>query len=254
MRQTIPGANVDPAEVAKLSASAGAWWNAKGPFAPLHRINPVRLAYIREKALEHFARPADKRAPFSGLRLLDVGCGGGLVCEPMARLGFDVTGSDASEVNVGAARAHAEDLGLSIRYRLTGGAERPSEPPFDIVLGLVVIEHTNDPARFVAECAERLAPGGLLILSTLNRTWKSLALGKFAAEYLLRWLPPGSHDWRRFITPGELSALIADIGLDADGPVGVDYDLAAGRWRRSTDIDVNYMMAATKIAPSTDDR
>jgi 2-polyprenyl-6-hydroxyphenyl methylase/3-demethylubiquinone-9 3-methyltransferase len=242
-------ASVDPAEVEKFSASADEWWDAKGAFRPLHNLNPVRLAFIREQALAHFGRDSAVRAPFTGLRLLDIGCGGGLLCEPMARLGFSVTGADPSARNIEAARSHAADMGLAIDYRaaasedlVAGGAA------FDVILNMEVVEHAASPRAFIDDCVRLLAPGGLMILSTLNRTLKSLALAKIAAEYILRWTPAGSHDWRRFVTPDELRLMIEAAGCEVEGPFGVIFDLPAGRWSRSRNAGVNYMMTATKAA------
>ena len=185
---------------------AEAWWTPRGKFAPLHRINPVRLAFIRERALARFGRDGAARAPFSGLRLLDIGCGGGLLCEPMARLGFSVVGVDASERNIAVASAHATQRRLNIDYRATTAESLlvAREPPFDVILNMEVVEHVADPAAFLGDCARLLAPGGVMVLASLNRTLKALALAKFAAEYLLRWLPPETHDWRKFVRPDEI--------------------------------------------------
>jgi 2-polyprenyl-6-hydroxyphenyl methylase/3-demethylubiquinone-9 3-methyltransferase len=249
--------SIDPAEVARFSALAAEWWDPRGKFAPLHALNPVRLAFIREQALARFGRDATARRPFEGLRLLDIGCGGGLASEPMARLGFAVTAVDASEDGLGAARAHAAEVGLAIDYRcataealLAAGAG-----PFDVVLNMEVIEHVADPGQYLRDTARLVAPGGLMVLATLNRTLKSLALGKVAAEYLLRWVPAGTHDWRKFLTPDELRRFLAGQPYAVEGPFGVAYDPGSGRWRRSADADVNYMMTvATTDAPHSEQR
>ncbi len=235
--------SIDPAEVARFSALAAKWWDPKGEFAPLHRINPVRLGFIREQALARFGRDSAARRPFEGLSALDIGCGGGLLSEPMARLGFAVTGVDASERNIGTASAHAAELGLEIDYRTsTAEALLSDARRFDLVLNMEVIEHVADPAQFLRDTAALLAPGGLMIVATLNRTLKSLALGKLAAEYLLRWVPAGTHDWRRFLRPEELRGFLAGEPFDVDGPFGIALDPISGRWSRSSDVAVNYMM------------
>ncbi|MBA3810676.1 MAG: bifunctional 2-polyprenyl-6-hydroxyphenol methylase/3-demethylubiquinol 3-O-methyltransferase UbiG [Caulobacteraceae bacterium] len=241
--------SIDPADVARFSAIAGAWWDPHGAFAPLHRLNPVRLAFIRGEALKRFARDASARAPFKGLRLLDIGCGGGLLCEPMTRLGFTVTGVDASPRNIAVAGAHAAQGELAIDYRATTAEDllAGGEAPFDLVLTMEVIEHVADPGVFLRDCARLLAPGGLMIVATLNRTLKSLALAKIAAEYVLRWAPVGTHDWRKFITPAELRGFLAGQDFEVAGPFGMAFDPLAGRWSRSADSKVNYMMT---IVPS----
>jgi 2-polyprenyl-6-hydroxyphenyl methylase/3-demethylubiquinone-9 3-methyltransferase len=192
--------------------------------------------------------PAARR-PFEGLTLLDIGCGGGLASEPMARLGFAVTAVDASEDGLGAARAHAAEVGLSIDYRCATAEALLAEGagPFDVVLNMEVIEHVADPGQYLRDTARLIAPGGLMILATLNRTLKSLALGKVAAEYLLRWVPAGTHDWRRFLTPAELRGFLAGQPYAVEGPFGVAFEPLSGRWRRSADADVNYMMT---VAPT----
>jgi 2-polyprenyl-6-hydroxyphenyl methylase/3-demethylubiquinone-9 3-methyltransferase len=240
--------SIDAEEVERFSRIAAEWWDPRGKFAPLHKFNPVRLQFIREQALRRFGRDGAARAPFEGLRLLDIGCGGGLLSEPMRRLGFAVTGVDASERNIGTARAHAAEVGLDIDYR-AGTAEgllEAGEPPFDVVLNMEVVEHTADPGAYLRDCAALVAPGGLMVLATLNRTLKALALAKFGAEYVLGWLPRGTHDWRRFLTPDELGAMLDGTGLAVQGPFGVAYDLLSDRWARSGDTDVNYMMLALR--------
>ncbi|HEY1449293.1 MAG TPA: bifunctional 2-polyprenyl-6-hydroxyphenol methylase/3-demethylubiquinol 3-O-methyltransferase UbiG [Caulobacteraceae bacterium] len=239
--------SLDPADVARFAAVADQWWDPDGKFAPLHRLNPARLAFIRRYCLEHFSVDGGARAPFSGLRLLDIGCGGGLVAEPMTRLGFQVTGIDAAPESVAVARAHAEGLGLEIDYRETTTEALTGEPPFDVVLALEIIEHVIDPRALVADCARLLAPGGLMIIATLNRTLRSLALGKIAAEYVLRWVPAGAHDWRKFLTPGELGGHLSAAGLTPEGPFGLTLDPLQGQWRLSSDTRINYMMTATGL-------
>jgi 2-polyprenyl-6-hydroxyphenyl methylase/3-demethylubiquinone-9 3-methyltransferase len=243
-------ANIDPADVARFTAIAGEWWDANGKFAPLHRLNPARLAFIRDQALARFSRPARARSPFAGLTLIDIGCGGGLLAEPMARLGFAVTAVDAGEENIAAARAHAEAGGLAIDYRCASIESLPAEAagPFDVVLNMEVVEHTPDPAAFLRGAARLIAPGGLMIVATLNRTLKSLALAKLGAEYLLRWLPAGTHDWRRFIAPDQVRAILETEAVEIEGPFGLVFRPLSGRWTLSSDSDVNYMMIAKREA------
>jgi len=195
-------ASVDQQEVARFSALADQWWDPRGKFAPLHRFNPVRLAFIRNQALARFGRDPKAQAPFEGLSLLDIGCGGGLVAEPMSRLGFAVTAIDPAERNVAAAAAHAGDLGLSIAYRCAAAEELMQERrAFDVVLNMEVVEHTAYPGAYLRDCAKLIAPGGLMVVATLNRTLKALALAKLGAEYVLKWVPAGTHDWRKFLKP-----------------------------------------------------
>ncbi|HLK26836.1 MAG TPA: bifunctional 2-polyprenyl-6-hydroxyphenol methylase/3-demethylubiquinol 3-O-methyltransferase UbiG [Caulobacteraceae bacterium] len=240
--------SIDADEIARFSAIAEEWWDPNGKFAPLHRFNPVRLDFIRERALAHFGRDAAARAPFRGLKLLDIGCGGGLLSEPMTRLGFAVTGVDASERNVALARAHAERLGLVIDYRVaTAEALLPEHAEaYDLILNMEVVEHVADAGPYLRDCAQLIAPGGLMIVATLNRTLKALALAKIGAEYVLRWLPPETHDWRKFLTPNEVRAHLADAPVDVEGPFGVVFSPLSGRWRRSADAAVNYMMVVMK--------
>ncbi len=240
---------VDAADVARFSALAAEWWDENGKFRPLHRFNPVRLAYIREKALAHFARDGAARRPFEGLRLLDIGCGGGLLCEPMTRLGFAVLGADASEKNIGTAAAHAAGQGLDIDYRATTAeALAATGERFDVILNMEVVEHVADVALFMNSCAAMLNPGGLMFVATLNRTFKAWALAIVGAEYVLGWLPRGTHEWNKFVTPGELRSAAAAGGLSVADLTGVAYNPIADVWRRSSDTDVNYLMLTTKAA------
>ena len=242
--------SIDSAEVERFSRIAAEWWDPKGKFAPLHKFNPVRLAFIRDQALVRFGRDAGVRRPFAGLRLLDIGCGGGLLCEPMTRLGFQVTGVDASERNIGTASAHADQQGLDIDYRASTAEdlEAAGEGPFDVILNMEVIEHVADPGEYLRTCGRLLAPGGLMIVATLNRTLKALALAKVGAEYVLRWVPAGTHDWSKFLRPDELKDFLADQPLAVQGPYGVAFNPLTGRWVRSNDCDINYMMTVTRDA------
>jgi 2-polyprenyl-6-hydroxyphenyl methylase/3-demethylubiquinone-9 3-methyltransferase len=242
--------SIDPADVERFSRIAAEWWDPKGKFAPLHKFNPVRLAFIRDQALHRFGRDPAARRPFEGLRLLDIGCGGGLLSEPMARLGFQVTGVDASERNIGTASTHAAEQGLVIDYRASTAEAlvAASERGFDMILNMEVIEHVADPGAFLRDCASLLAPGGLMIVATLNRTLKAFALAKLGAEYVLRWLPAGTHDWSQFLKPEELRGFLADTPVQVDGPFGVVFDPLTGRWSPSHDVGVNYMMTVARDA------
>lgn len=238
------GASVDPAEIAKFSAMAEAWWDPQGEFRPLHRLNPVRLTYIRDSCAARFKREGKGPKPLAGLSLVDVGCGGGLLCEPLTRLGARVTGIDAGARNIAIARNHAAESELAIDYReATAESLAAAGERFDAVLSMEVVEHVADPAAFLASCAQLVAPGGLLILATLNRTAKSFAFAIVGAEYLLRWLPRGTHDWRRFLRPSEMAGMIRAQGLALGEATGVVYSPLGDNWRLSaSDLDVNYMM------------
>jgi len=234
---------IDAGEVAKFSAMAAEWWDPAGKFAPLHKFNPVRLQFIRDTAAAHFGRSGLR--PFEGLSLLDIGCGGGLLCEPMSRLGFGVTGVDPSEKNIGTAKAHA--AGLPIAYRAASAETLEAEGlAFDVVLNMEVVEHVADLKAYLTACAHLVKPGGLTIVATLNKTLKSLALAKIGAEYVLRWLPPGTHDWNRFVEPAELRRLLEGAGLNPLKTQGVAFDPLAWDWRLSNDVDVNYMVVASR--------
>ncbi len=221
---------------------AAEWWDPKGKFVVLHRFNPVRLAYIREQATAQFDREPLVREPLSRLRLLDIGCGGGLLSEPMARLGADVTAIDPSPKNIATASVHASAGGLEIDYRAATAEELAAAGErFDVVLNMEVIEHVPDPAGFVRTSAELLKPGGLLFIATINRTFKSFALAIVGAEYVLGWLPRGTHQWEKFIAPEELRAYASASGLREIDLTGVVYSPFTGAWSRSSDTDVNYM-------------
>ncbi len=242
--------SIDAAEVERFSRIAAEWWDPRGKFAPLHKFNPVRLGFIRDQALYRFARDGKARRPFEGLRLLDIGCGGGLLSEPMTRLGFQVVGVDASERNIGTASAHATEQGLDIDYRASTAEAllAAGEPPFDVILNMEVIEHVADPGAYLRDCAQLLKPGGLMIVATLNRTLKALALAKVGAEYILRWLPVGTHDWNKFLKPNELRDFLSEVPVTVDGPYGVVFNPLTGRWTESSDVDVNYMMTVVREA------
>ena len=238
---------IDPAEIAKFEAMAAEWWDPAGKFKPLHMINPTRLDYINGEIAGRYERDLSKPLPFKGLRILDIGCGGGLLSEPMARLGAEIVGADAAEGNLPVARIHAEQMGLEIDYRHTS-AEALAEAgeQFDVVLNMEVIEHVGDLDGFLAAAAALVAPGGLFFGATLNRTPKAFALAIVGAEYLLRWVPRGTHDWRRFVKPSELARGLRKGGLGLEDVTGVSLDLASGDWRPSGDAGVNYMLCAAK--------
>ncbi|MGI3169739.1 bifunctional 2-polyprenyl-6-hydroxyphenol methylase/3-demethylubiquinol 3-O-methyltransferase UbiG [Pseudooceanicola sp. C21-150M6] len=239
---------IDPAEVAKFEAMAADWWNPHGKFKPLHMMNPVRLDYITRQIAAEFDRDLGTDRPFQGLRLLDIGCGGGLLCEPMARLGATVIGADAAERNIPVARVHAEQSGLEIDYRhTTAEAMAAAGERFDIVLNMEVVEHVADPAGYLKACHDLLKPGGLHICSTINRNPKSFAVAIVGAEVVMRWLPRGTHDWSKFITPDELYALIREAGLDPVDRKGFVFNPVSWQWRISDrDLSVNYVTASVR--------
>ena len=235
---------VDTAEIERFSRIAEEWWDPNGKFAPLHRLNPLRLGYIRGRAAAHWRRDPLSGAPLEGLSLLDIGCGGGLLCEPMARLGAAVTGIDAAERNIATARRHAEGQGLAIDYRETTAEALAAEGrQFDIVLALEIIEHVADIGLFLRSCGQLTKPGGLVFLSTLNRTAKAWALAIAGAEYVLRWLPRGTHDWRKFLKPSEAVRGLRSAGVETQEIVGVVYSPLSRAWSlNKRDLDVNYML------------
>jgi 2-polyprenyl-6-hydroxyphenyl methylase/3-demethylubiquinone-9 3-methyltransferase len=240
-------ASIDPAEIAKFSAIAAEWWDPTGKFAPLHKFNPVRLAFLRAELAAHFGRDPRALRPFEGLTLLDIGCGGGLLSEPMARLGFAVTGADASERNIGTARAHAAQTGLEIAYRATTAEALVVEgQAFDVVLNMEVVEHVADVSAYLAACTSLVKPGGLTFVATMNKTLKSLALAKIGAEYVLNWLPRGTHDWNRFIPPTDLRKSLEESGLSILKTQGVSFDPLRWDWRLSSDVDVYYMVVGVR--------
>jgi 2-polyprenyl-6-hydroxyphenyl methylase/3-demethylubiquinone-9 3-methyltransferase len=240
--------SVNPAEIARFEAMAADWWNPEGKFRPLHMLQPCRLGYVTDQIAAEFGRDLKADRPFAGLRLLDIGCGGGLLSEPMARLGADVVGVDAAARNIPVARIHAEQSGLEIDYRHgTAEALAADGESFDVVLCMEVIEHVEDPPAFARTCAALLRPGGLMICSTINRNPKSFAMAIVGAEYVMRWLPKGTHQWRRFITPAELAGMIAAAGLDLVDRKGFVFNPLSWSWRISaTDLSVNYVTASVK--------
>src|SRR5215467_10424353 len=233
----ISGAStVDADEVARFSALADEWWDKRGKMATLHKFNPVRLGYIRDAACRAFDRDARRIDCLKGLRFLDIGCGGGILSEPLARLGAEVVGADPSEMNVEAAKAHATQSGVTVDYRATTAeALADAGERFDVVMAMEVVEHVADVNLFVKRCAEMVKPKGLMVAATINRTLKSFALAIVGAEYVLRWLPPGTHQWEKFVTPNELEIALEKSGLRAIDERGVIYNLLADRWQLSTD-------------------
>jgi len=238
---------IDQVEVDRFSAMAADWWDPTGKFKPLHKINPIRLAYIRDMAAAHFGRDPLSHQPLSGLRILDIGCGGGLLSEPIARMGADLLGADASEKNIGIASTHAAQTGVKVDYRaVTAEDLAAAGETFDVVLAMEIVEHVADVDFFVTTCASMVRPGGLLLMSTINRTLKAAALAIVGAEYVLRWLPRGTHSYDRLVRPDELSAAVEAAGLTVGEIVGISYDPLRDRWDRSKDTDVNYMLTATR--------
>jgi 2-polyprenyl-6-hydroxyphenyl methylase/3-demethylubiquinone-9 3-methyltransferase len=241
--------SIDTAEVERFSRMAATWWDPRGPMAALHKFNPLRLAYIRDQAAARFDRDPKKLDCLKGLRMLDIGCGAGILSEPLARLGASVVGADPAEENIEAAKAHAEATGVTVDYRATTAeALAGSNEKFDVVLAMEVVEHVVDVPAFVDSCASMVKPGGLLIAATLNRTLKSFALAIVGAEYVLRWVPRGTHQWDKFVTPRELERAIEDAGLYVIGERGVIYNPLADRWQLSSDMDVNYMLVGERRA------
>jgi 2-polyprenyl-6-hydroxyphenyl methylase/3-demethylubiquinone-9 3-methyltransferase len=241
---------VDAAEIAKFEAMAAEWWDVNGKFKPLHMLNPCRLDYITTQVAAEFGRDLKTERPFEGLRLLDIGCGGGLLAEPMARLGAEVVGADAAERNIPVARVHAEQSGLTIDYRhTTAEAMAEAGEQFDVVLNMEVVEHVADPQGYLAACQELLKPGGLMICSTINRNPKSYVMAIVGAVYVMRWLPTGTHEGEKFITPDELFDLIRKAGLTPVDRKGFVFNPVSWSWRISDrDLSVNYVTASTKSA------
>ncbi len=241
MEQQGP-ATVRASEIARFSASAASWWDPEGPFRHLHRMNPVRIRFIRDSAAELFSIDPQTIRPFDGLAVLDLGCGGGLASESLARLGAHVTGIDASDASITIARAHAKDVGLDIAYRIAAPEDLVAEGrTFDLVVSLEVIEHVDDVDAFMAAAVSLVRPGGGLAISTLNRSLRALLLAKVAAEYVLNWVPPGTHDWRQFLRPSELAAAGRRAGARLTTLAGASYDAVNGRWLLSSLPAVNYL-------------
>ncbi len=245
---SVEGSTIDPQEVAKFEAMAAEWWDPNGKFKPLHMLNPCRLDYITAQIATEFGRDLGRSLPFKGLRLLDIGCGGGLLAEPMARLGADVVGADAAERNIPVARTHAEQSGLTIDYRHTTAEDLAAAgEQFDVVLNMEVVEHVADPLAYLTACQKLLKPGGLMVCSTLNRNPKSYVMAIIGAEHVMRWLPKGTHEWSKFITPDELFALLEQAGLRPIDRKGFTFNPLGWSWSISDrDLSVNYVTSSVK--------
>ncbi|MEM9970734.1 MAG: bifunctional 2-polyprenyl-6-hydroxyphenol methylase/3-demethylubiquinol 3-O-methyltransferase UbiG [Pseudomonadota bacterium] len=239
---------IDAGEIEKFQAMAAEWWDPKGKFKPLHMLNPCRLDYITSQIAAEFDRDLSDNAPFDGLRILDIGCGGGLLSEPMARLGADVVGADAAERNIPVAQVHAEEQGLSIDYRHTTAEDMAAAgEQFDVVLNMEVVEHVADPLAYLTACRKLLKPGGLMTCSTINRNSKSFVMAIVGAEYVMRWLPKGTHEWSKFITPDELFDLLRQAGLDPVDRRGFVFNFVNWTWSLShRDLSVNYVTTSTR--------
>lgn len=240
---------IDQAEVDRFTAMAAEWWNPAGKFKPLHKFNPVRIRYIRDKAAAHFGRDANSHKPLEGLRILDIGCGGGLLSEPMARMGATVIGADASERNIGIASTHAAQTGVAVDYRAVTAEQLAAEgEKFDIILNMEVVEHVSDVDFFITTCASMVKPGGMMFVATINRTMKAMALAIIGAERVLRWLPKGTHQYEKLVRPEELEKPLTASGMQIDERTGVFFNPLMNQWNLSKDMDVNYMMLATRPA------
>lgn len=247
MNNIITTNSVDRQEIEAFTKDAAFWWDEEGPFKPLHQINPVRLAFIRDEILNQFKIKEPARQPLQELDVIDIGCGGGLVCEPLARLGATVTGVDAGFENIEVARQHASQQNLDITY-INSTAEQMAQQKrrYDIVIALEIVEHVADVNGFIQACCQLLKPKGILLLSTLNRTLKSYALGIVAAEYILRWVPRGTHSWHKFLKPSELASQIRQQQMTLKTLKGMSFNPLTRRWSLSDDLAVNYLMSATK--------
>ncbi|HEY1721357.1 MAG TPA: bifunctional 2-polyprenyl-6-hydroxyphenol methylase/3-demethylubiquinol 3-O-methyltransferase UbiG [Magnetospirillaceae bacterium] len=234
----------EPEEIARFERLAATWWDETGPMRPLHQLNPPRLEFLRDHLAAHFGRDPKATKPFAGLTLLDVGCGAGLLCEPMTRLGFAVTGIDAAANNIEVAQRHAETMGLAIDYRNAMPEDLSGQ--FDAVLAMEVVEHVADVPAFMTAMAGLTKPGAAFFASTLNRTAKAFAMAVVGAEYVMRWLPRGTHDWRKFLRPSELAAAMRAVGLDPIAFEGLRFEPMQDRWRRDRSLDVNYMVYGTR--------
>lgn len=243
------GSSVDPKEIERFEAMAADWWNPRGTMRALHRLNPVRLRYVRDQIAGHFGRSPIALDGLKGLKLADIGCGAGLLSEPLAKLGGEVVGVDMAATNVEMARAHAARSGLAIDYRILAAEDlEAAGERFDVVLAMEIVEHVTDPAAFLKTCADMVKPGGLLFIATINRTMKAYALAIVAAEKVLGWVPRGTHDWNKFVTPPEIEGAVTPEGLAELDRCGVIYNPLLDEWRLSRDTDVNFMMVFSRGA------
>lgn len=243
----MAGTTIDQSEVDRFSAMAAEWWDPTGKFKPLHKFNPVRLTYIREQICQRFDRDPKTPNALKGLRVLDIGCGGGLLCEPMSRMGAEVIGADASDVNIEVAKIHADQSGVEVDYRATTAEDlAASGEKFDVVLNMEVVEHVADVDLFVTACCDMVKPNGLMFVATINRTPKARALAIFMAEEVLRWLPKGTHTYEKLVRPEEIEAPVNASGMEVIDRTGVFYNPLTDRWNKSRDMDVNYMLLASR--------
>ena len=248
--QSVTGSvSLDPGEVAKFSAIADQWWDKTGKFGVLHKFNPVRISFIKEQVTARLGLDPLKDKPLKGLRLLDIGCGGGLLSEPLARLGAEIVAADPSEKNIKTAMVHAKEQGLKIDYRATTAEQlAQAGEKFDVVLNMEVIEHVNDPRQFTGTCASMVKPGGMMFVATLNRTLKAFGLAIIGAEYILGWMPKGTHQWEKFIKPEELKQWLEEYGMEQKTLAGVVFNPISNTWNRSGDTAVNFMIASQKVS------
>ncbi len=245
----LSSVSVDPAEMDSFSRMAADWWDPTGPFKPLHIMNGARLGFIRDTLCDHFHRDPEADLPLKGLRLLDIGCGGGLLCEPMVRMGATVTGVDALERTLKTAKTHAEQVGVEVDY-IHGTVEqliKSGEEPFDAVLNMEVIEHVANPRNFISDCAKMVRPGGLMICSTINRSFKAFAFAIVGAEYILRWLPRGTHQFEKLVKPSEIQRYLKDAGLKPSPSIGMSLNPLTNHWKFSNDTSINYVTVAQAV-------
>lgn len=251
MSDAAKSKSVDPKEIANFAAMADEWWDETGKFKPLHKFNPIRIGYIRDQVIENFKINLEdgpsQLKPFKGLRFLDIGCGGGLLTEPMARLGAEIVAADASETNINVASLHSKNMGLEVDYRHTTAEDlAASDEKFDVILNMEVIEHVADLEGFAKACCQMLKPGGIMFIATLNRTFKSYTFAIIGAEYVLRWLPRGTHNWKKFLRPSEVVKLIRANGLSVQDMAGASYNPVQDSWRLSKDMSINYMLTTQR--------